>query len=70
MNRTARFALLWFAVFFVLNTFIGPLVGINDVPVTPGYIIGNIIIWGGAAAIVYFILERKRKKNTKDEKMG
>ncbi|MGQ2982423.1 hypothetical protein [Flavobacterium sp.] len=70
MNRTARFAIIWFVAFFVLNTFIGPLIGINEVEVTPVYIAGNFVIWGAAAMAMYFILKRKQKKSDGNEKMG
>lgn len=70
MSSTARFALIWFVILYVLNTFIGPMIGVNEVEITPGYMAFNFLIWGGAALIVYFILKRKQKKSDGNEKMG
>jgi hypothetical protein len=70
MNKTARFAIFWFVAFFILNTFIGPLVGINDVEITPVYVTGNFFIWGAAALTLYFIMKHKQKKSDENEKMG
>ncbi len=69
MSSPARFALIWFVILYTLNTFIGPMVGINNVAITPGYMAVNFLIWGGASVAVYFILKRKQKKSTGNEKM-
>jgi hypothetical protein len=70
MNSNAKFALIWAIVFYVLNTFIGPLIGINDVEITWLYALGNLVIWGAAGFAIYYFRERQSKKQDNDEKMG
>lgn len=69
MNKPARLAISWSIILYVLNTFIGPTIGINKFEITLTNVIANFFIWGAAGIALYLILKRKQKKDAQNEKM-